>query len=48
MKNILLTCMLFAGSILAADEVLWQEDFAKDGSLPDNGFKIVVNNSSSV
>ena len=44
MKNILLTCMLFAGSILAADEVLWQEDFAKDGSLPDNGFKIVVNN----
>lgn len=44
MKNIILTCMLLAGSMLAADEVLWQENFAKDGSLQDNGFKIIVNN----
>ena len=44
MKNILLICMLIIGSILTADEMLWQEDFAKDGSMQDNGYSVFINN----
>lgn len=37
--------MFIIGSILTADEVLWQEDFAKDGTLQDNGFAVAVKNA---
>ena len=44
MKLFLLTCMLISGSILTADEILWQENFDNDGTLQDNGFNVVVKN----